>query len=94
MLCTVREFIIGGYAIFSLSVVVPGATDDDDPLELAVPEQFVSKVQNGKLATSFAEHVYIIQLIIHFTNMESFASFCFSGFLLLFRLGLILCINN
>jgi len=32
-------------------------TEDDDPLELAVPEQFVSKVVNGKLSTNFAEHV-------------------------------------
>lgn len=38
-------------------VVIPGATDDDDAIELAVPEQFVSKVDNGKLVTTFAEHV-------------------------------------
>jgi len=38
-------------------IVVPGKTDDDDPIELAVPEQFVSKVVNGKLVTTFAEHV-------------------------------------
>jgi len=41
----------------TINVVVPGKTDDDDPIELAVPEQFVSKVVNGKLVTTFAEHV-------------------------------------
>jgi len=41
----------------TINVIVPGATDDDDPTELAVPEQFVSKLNGKKLETSFAEHV-------------------------------------
>jgi len=41
----------------TINIVVPGATDDDDPVELAVPEQFVSKVVGKKLTTSFADHV-------------------------------------
>jgi len=41
----------------TVNVTVPGATEDDDPIELAVPEQFVSKVVGNKLVTTFAEHV-------------------------------------
>eukprot|EP01123_Difflugia_compressa_P001760 TRINITY_DN121_c0_g2_i4.p1 TRINITY_DN121_c0_g2~~TRINITY_DN121_c0_g2_i4.p1 ORF type:complete len:173 (+),score=44.82 TRINITY_DN121_c0_g2_i4:50-520(+) len=40
-----------------VNVTIPGKTDDDDPTELAVPQQFVSKLVNGKLVTTPSEHV-------------------------------------
>lgn len=34
-----------------LNLVVPGKTDEDDPIEIPLPEQYVTKYQNGKLVT-------------------------------------------
>lgn len=48
-------FIIG--ATNGLLVVVPGATEDDDPVELAVPEQFSTSYKDGKLTTTPTAHV-------------------------------------
>jgi len=40
-----------------INLSVPGKTDDDDPVEYAIPEQFVSSFVNGKLVTKPTEHV-------------------------------------
>ena len=40
-----------------INVVVPGATEDDDPIEMAIPEQFASTYANGKLTTGPTSHV-------------------------------------
>lgn len=39
----------------AINVVVPGS-GDSDPLELPVPEQFVSTFQGGKLVTEAVTH--------------------------------------
>lgn len=39
----------------AMNVVVPGSRDSD-PLELPVPEQFVSTFQDGKLVTEAVMH--------------------------------------
>jgi adenylyl cyclase-associated protein len=40
-----------------INIVTPGKTEDDDAIEHAVPEQFISKFVNGKLVTGPSEHV-------------------------------------
>jgi len=40
-----------------VNVVTPGKTENDDSIEHAIPEQFLSKFVNGKLVTGPAEHV-------------------------------------
>ena len=39
----------------AINVVLPGS-GDADPVEMPVPEQFVSTVQNGKLVTEAVTH--------------------------------------
>ena len=39
-----------------LNITIPGKTESDDPVELAVPEQFKTVVQNGALVTGPVEH--------------------------------------
>merc|ERR1711862_426593 len=40
-----------------INIVLPGATEEDDMVEHAVPEQFVSKFVDGKLITEASSHV-------------------------------------
>lgn len=40
-----------------VNIVTPGKTENDDSVEHAIPEQFVSKFVNGKLVTGPSEHV-------------------------------------
>jgi len=40
-----------------INVVTPGKTENDDSVEQAIPEQFISKFVNGKLITEPAAHV-------------------------------------
>eukprot|EP01127_Copromyxa_protea_P011118 TRINITY_DN2777_c0_g1_i1.p2 TRINITY_DN2777_c0_g1~~TRINITY_DN2777_c0_g1_i1.p2 ORF type:complete len:172 (+),score=50.58 TRINITY_DN2777_c0_g1_i1:41-517(+) len=40
-----------------VNVVVPGATEEDDAIEMAVPEQFASVYKDGKLITTPTSHV-------------------------------------
>jgi len=40
-----------------VNIVVPGATEESDSIEHAVPAQFVSKFVNGKFVTAAVEHV-------------------------------------
>ena len=39
----------------AINVVVP-SSDNSDPVELPVPEQFVSTIQNGRLLTEAVSH--------------------------------------
>jgi len=39
-----------------LNVIFPGATDDADPIELPIPEQFKTVVKEGKLVTEQVDH--------------------------------------
>eukprot|EP01125_Pyxidicula_operculata_P001570 TRINITY_DN11422_c0_g1_i1.p1 TRINITY_DN11422_c0_g1~~TRINITY_DN11422_c0_g1_i1.p1 ORF type:complete len:157 (-),score=54.55 TRINITY_DN11422_c0_g1_i1:104-574(-) len=40
-----------------VNVTIPGATENDDSIEYAVPQQYVSRLVNGKLVTKPSEHV-------------------------------------
>jgi len=40
-----------------VNVVTPGKTENDDSIEHAIPEQFISKFVKGKLITGPSEHV-------------------------------------
>ena len=40
-----------------VNIVTPGATEQDDPTEYPVPEQFLSKFESGKLVSSAVEHI-------------------------------------
>jgi len=40
-----------------MNVLIPGPTANDDPVELAVPEQYKTVIKNGKLITHTVEHV-------------------------------------
>lgn len=37
--------------VSELNLVVPGKTNDDDPIEIPLPEQYITKYKNGKLVT-------------------------------------------
>jgi adenylyl cyclase-associated protein len=39
-----------------INVLVPGATDDSDPVEHALPEQFVNVYKEGQFVTSPVSH--------------------------------------
>jgi adenylyl cyclase-associated protein len=39
-----------------VNVVIPGATENDDPKEHAIPYQFISKLAGGKVTTLPVEH--------------------------------------
>lgn len=39
-----------------LNVVIPGKTPEDDPIELAVAEQFITTLKDGKVSTVAVEH--------------------------------------
>ena len=43
-------------SITELNFVVPGKTDDDDPIEIPVPEQYSTTYVNGKLVTEAVSH--------------------------------------
>eukprot|EP01113_Clastostelium_recurvatum_P039159 TRINITY_DN594_c0_g1_i1.p1 TRINITY_DN594_c0_g1~~TRINITY_DN594_c0_g1_i1.p1 ORF type:complete len:180 (+),score=59.17 TRINITY_DN594_c0_g1_i1:45-542(+) len=40
-----------------VNVVVPGKTENDDPKEHAIPQQFISKFEGEKFTTKAVEHV-------------------------------------
>eukprot|EP00756_Hemistasia_phaeocysticola_P003928 Hpha_TRINITY_DN12529_c0_g1::TRINITY_DN12529_c0_g1_i2::g.50984::m.50984/K17261/CAP1_2, SRV2; adenylyl cyclase-associated protein len=40
----------------NMNVTVAGKTDEDDPTELAIPEQFISKIKGNKIDTAATEH--------------------------------------
>jgi len=43
-------------SITEMNLVVPGATDEDDPIEIPLPEQYETKLVNGKLVTEAVSH--------------------------------------
>lgn len=43
-------------SITEMNIVVPGATDEDDPVEIPMPEQYETKLVNGKLVTEAVSH--------------------------------------
>jgi len=42
--------------ISECNLVVPGKTDDDDPIEMPIPEQFITLFENGRLKTESVAH--------------------------------------
>jgi len=40
-----------------MNVMIPGKTESDDMVELSIPEQYISKVKNGKLITETTSHI-------------------------------------
>lgn len=40
----------------SVNITVPGASEEDEPVEVPVPEQFVTRLVNGKWATHPVSH--------------------------------------
>ncbi|KAK5579170.1 hypothetical protein RB653_008849 [Dictyostelium firmibasis] len=40
-----------------MNVLIPGATENDDLVELAIPEQYKTSVKNGKLHTESTSHI-------------------------------------
>lgn len=40
----------------AVNLIIPGATEEDDPVECAIPEQFVTKYVNGKFVTEAVSH--------------------------------------
>ncbi len=40
-----------------LNVVIPGKKEDDDPVEIPIPEQYETRVVNGQLVTTPVSHV-------------------------------------
>jgi len=43
-------------SISECNLVVPGATDEDDPIEIPLPEQYITLYSNGKLSTEPTGH--------------------------------------
>jgi adenylyl cyclase-associated protein len=43
-------------SVSELNLVVPGKTDEDDPIEIALPEQYITKYKDGKLVTEPVSH--------------------------------------
>ena len=42
--------------VSELNLVVPGKTDDDDPVEIPLPEQYITVYENGKIKTESVAH--------------------------------------
>jgi len=42
--------------VSELNLVIPGATDADDPIELPLPEQFLTMLEGGRLKTEAVAH--------------------------------------
>jgi len=43
-------------SITEMNLVIPGKTDEDDPIEIPLPEQYETKLVNGKLVTEAVSH--------------------------------------
>ena len=43
-------------SITEMNLVIPGASDEDDPIEIPLPEQYETKLVNGKLVTEAVSH--------------------------------------
>jgi adenylyl cyclase-associated protein len=43
-------------SITEMNLVIPGATDEDDPIEIPLPEQYETKLVDGKLHTEAVSH--------------------------------------
>ena len=42
--------------VSELNLVVPGKTDDDDPVEIPLPEQYITTYENGRIKTESVAH--------------------------------------
>jgi len=42
--------------VSELNLVVPGKTDDDDPVEIPLPEQYITVYENGRIKTESVAH--------------------------------------
>ena len=42
--------------VSELNLVVPGKTDEDDPVEIPLPEQYITTYENGKIKTESVAH--------------------------------------